>query len=260
MPDEAIENEKPVLVTPSYWRDAQLPLQSLIFLLPLLALYELGTLVYATDKVTGVRRFIYARSLLADLFEYFGVQAYYLPGLIVVVGLMGWHLTRRDRWFIRPTLYVGMLVESVLWGGCLFVLVLAVVRQPLGQFALMAGGAHNAPWQQMLVFSVGAGIYEELLFRLLGIMVLHVIFVDLLPLKDHWGAALAVVGSAVAFALYHFSDQNPFDWNKCLLYTGAGLYFAFVYVLRGFGVVVATHAMYDIIVVVTQLMSSGRDS
>ncbi len=256
--------------SPYYWHRTQRPLQALFFLLPMILLYELGTLIYATDHVQGVTRYIYARSLLRDFFQWLGVTGYYLPGLIVVAVLGGLHLVERDPWRIEPRLYVMMWLESAVLALPLFVLALLLFRQPAlrlmaqswidaltgTQFisASNAAAATQDGWQARLVFSIGAGIYEELLFRLIAIALLHMIFVDVLALPKNVGATAAVVVSALAFALYHFSENNPFTWAKCAFYTGAGVYFAVVYVLRGFGIVAGTHAMYDVIVVLLQTL------
>lgn len=238
-----------------YWHRSQRPLQAMFFLLPMIVLYEMGTLVYATDHAQGVTRFIYARSLLRDFFEWLGATGYYLPGLIVVVVLLSWHLVRRDPWRIDPGLYIKMGLESTVLALPLFVFAMVLFRQPShGSLAVAAAGAVQPDgWQTRLLFSIGAGIYEELLFRLIGIALLHMLFVDLLALPEKAGAAAAVGLSALAFALYHFSENNPFTWSKCAFYTGAGVYFAVVYVLRGFGIVAGTHAMYDVIVVLLKI-------
>lgn len=244
-----------------YWQQSQLPLASLFFLLPLIGLYELGTLIYATDRAQGTVRYIYARSLLRDFFEWFGVTGYYLPGLIVVVVLLTWHLAKRAPWRFEPRLYGVMWVESLLLALPLFVFMLALFRQPAPQWMVLArdGGMGQAtPWQAQMVFSIGAGIYEELLFRLIAIALLHMVLVDVLALPKEVGAAGAIGLSALAFALYHFSDRNPFDLGKCLFYTGAGIYLAGVYVLRGFGIVAGTHALYDVLVVCLQLAQADR--
>jgi len=253
-----------------YWVKSQRPLQGLLFLFPLIILYELGTLVYATDPTNGVTRYIYARSLLSDFFELLGVTGYYLPGLITIVVLLSWHLVKRDPWRFEPRLYLLMGAESIILALPLLVYALVLFRDPttqntiagwfgtetmelLGQSTLGAT-RHGSPddWQTQLVFSIGAGIYEELLFRLIGIALLHMVLVDILALPKHIGAAGAILFSALAFALYHFSEDNPFTLSKCLFYGGAGVYFAVVYALRGFGIVAGTHAIYDVIVVMLQ--------
>ena len=220
------------------------------------------------------------------LFEWADVTGYYLPGIAVVVMLLCWHMVRKDPWRPEPQLYILMWIESIALALPLFIFMIVLFRQPALPAAasppdtqppatarLMHVAADHAAavslaspgvslsqgeqgdlsdvsdWRAGLVFSVGAGIYEELLFRLIAIALLHLLLVDVLGLPDSYGAVGAVSLSAVAFAMYHFSPTNPFEWGKFLFYTAAGLYFAAVYVLRGFGIVAATHALYDILLV-----------
>ena len=231
----------------SYWERTHWPLQSLYFLLPLLILYELGVVLWAGPYDISARR------LLRAFFELFGGTGYYLPGLAVVVVLLCWHIARRDPWKPELKLYGLMWLESIALAAPLFVFMAVLFREPAQPaIALSNGGpAELNGWRAGLVFSIGAGIYEELLFRLIAIALLHLLLVDVLSLPTQYGAVGAVALSAVAFAMYHFSDGNPFDWGRFAFYTAAGLYFAAVYVLRGFGIVAAVHAIYDVAVIVT---------
>jgi membrane protease YdiL (CAAX protease family) len=102
-----------------------------------------------------------------------------------------------------------------------------------------------------LAISIGAGLYEELLFRMLLIAVVHTLLVDVGKLSTWTGALIAVVISAVAFAWYH-----PLSgFTEAFFFFVAGLYFGAIYVVRGFGIVVGVHAFYDVIVVT--LMNGG---
>ncbi len=247
--------EAPDVDEMSYWHRSQQPLAALVFLLPLIGLYELGLWLFGTDEVRGISRDIHARSLLFQFFDWFGINGYYLPGLIVITVLLSWHWVRDDPWRVEPGLYGSMWVESLAWAVPLFVFALILFRSP--QLSQAVGSLGDDGPQQVshlslhaqLVFSVGAGIYEELLFRLIGIAVLHLLFVDVLSLKPTAGAVIAIGLSSVAFAVYHFSSHNPFELGKCLFYAAAGVYFAAVYLLRGFGIAVGTHAIYDVMVV-----------
>ena len=250
----------------SYFERSQQPLQSLLFLLPLIAVYELGIHYYASAAIAG--RDIYARSLMRVFFEVFGVAAYYLPALIVVVVLMCWHIVRRDPWRFEPRMYALMLAESLVLAVPLFVFGLVMAKQPAAMALLQmltgsapppADPAGAVPWQAQLVFSIGAGIYEELLFRLIGIALLHLLLVDVLALPEHVGAIGAIGLSAIAFAFYHFNSENRFDLGLAVYYTVAGLYFAGIYVVRGFGLVAATHALYDVLVVLLSLRAASGE-
>ena len=238
----------------SYFLSTQNPLQSLIFLSPLIIFYELGLLVFGTDQFGRVFRDIYARRLLIDFFEWFGISAYHIGPLIVVAALLGLHIVRRDPWRYDLRLYGYMGAESLALSLPLFVFSMVFFRVRAAQSIVAATDAPGAAaWQSELVFHVGAGIYEEFLFRLIGLALLHAIFCDLFRLNDRWGIPLTIVLSAIAFALYHFTKTNPFQWPMFFFYTLAGVYFAGVYLSRGFGVVAGTHAMYDVLVLMFRL-------
>ena len=245
----------------SYWECSQQPLQALLFLLPLIVFYEVGLRLFGTDPSIGDSHDIRARQLLFEFFDWFGINAYYLPSLIVVSVLLSWHVIRREAWRIHPGLYGWMWFESLVIAAPLYVFVLVLFRGPVdhpaglqasgplaGEGVGLAGG-FELGWQAKLIFSVGAGIYEELLFRLIGLAVLHMLLVDVLALPDRVGAIIAIAVSSLLFAWYHFTSVAQIEPGLFLYYTAAGVYLACLYLVRGFGIVVGTHAMFDILVV-----------
>ncbi len=90
-----------------------------------------------------------------------------------------------------------------------------------------------------------------MLFRMILIAAAHTVLVDLLRLSNWVGGTIAVVVSAMAFALYHQQagagavGGSGFGW--VLPYFVAGLYFGGLYLARGFGLVVAVHFLYDVV-------------
>lgn len=239
---------------------SQRPLHVLVFLLPLIVAYEVGSVLWLYDAEQGVFETIRAHEQLMRVLGAFGSSAVFLPGILLVVVLLAWHLLSRDPWRVRPGVLGGMLLESALWALPLLVLGQMVQRisgEPLSANAAVAVAPdgrilEQAPMLAKLTLAVGAGVYEELLFRLFGIAALHFVLVDLLRMKDRPGTVVAVVLSAVAFALYHdaafLSGFGGLDLQRMLFLTVAGAYLGGVFVLRGFGIVVAAHALYDIVV------------
>lgn len=238
----------------TYAQQSTRPLHVLAFLLPLIILYEVGTAAYLTHP--GVVDTIGARGMIRQFFSAFGPASFYLPGIMLTGVLVLWHLLVKDAWRVYPTTLLGMFFESVLW-----VLPLIVFGQLLlgGQHAPALGGEDvtartwsDLNWQSRVTLAVGAGIYEELLFRLILVTGVHFLLVDLLRLSHGVGAVIAVIVSAIAFAFYHHSIFAGGQVNLLVLtfYIGAGLYFAGLFLWRGFGIVVGTHAVYDIVVLV----------
>ncbi|TVQ32746.1 MAG: CPBP family intramembrane metalloprotease [Phycisphaeraceae bacterium] len=247
----------------TYYNISKRPLHVLVFLAPLLVLYELGAAFYLAPADGGAGADIRARRLISIFFDLFGVTGLILPGLALVVVLLVWHTLKRDRWSIEPRVIGGMAGEAIL-----FTLPLLVFAQLVGASiqanaeaaaAMAAAGASGAtlaemPWQARATIALGAGLYEELLFRMVGIALIHVLLVDLLGVKQKTGTAVSVVLTAIAFALYHdqvFSSAG-IDLLYVFFYFVAGLYFGAIFIFRGFGIVVATHALYDLVVLLLQ--------
>ncbi len=238
------------------------PLVVLIFLLPLIVLYEVGSVLYLADASTGVVETIRAKSMLDHFFGEFGMVGVYLPGVALVAVLLTWHLLNHDRWRVRLSTLVGMGGESIAWTAPLLmiaVLVQHAMMQPQAQVVVGAGqvlaGATDLQamgWQARLTISLGAGLYEEMLFRMIVILGVHFLLVDLLHFSDRTGKLLALVVSAVSFALYHdlSAAGSGLGWGKAVFYVASGLYFGGLYLLRGLGIVVAVHAIYDVVVLV----------
>lgn len=233
------------------------PLHILVFLLPLVIAYEIGSAVFLASDAPGAQA-IRAEKILSSFFQNFGVGGLYLPGILLVVVLFIWHLLNRDRWAVRASVPAIMLIESFFWTLPLLVLGQMVFRffqtppglvssAEAGQAAL---GELSRP--ALATISIGAGLYEELLFRLVLIAGVHAVAADLLRIKDGAAKAVAVFVSAVAFAFYHdlALPSGGIDPSALAFYVLAGLYFGTVFVLRGFGIVVAVHTMYDLAVLV----------
>lgn len=239
-----------------YFATAQRPLHILVFLLPLLIAYELGAILYLTGS-GGHPTTIAAWGMLARFFEMFGAFGFHLPAALLVTVLLVWHLLQRDPWRLRPAVLVGMAMEACLWTVPLTILLIvlqsavgggagAALQAPVQ--AQAAGTLHELPWQAKLTISAGAGLYEELLFRMIAIAAVHALLVDIMRLSDWAGGAIAVAVSAGAFALYHVQAGGPEVGLAGLVpYFVAGLYFGGLYLGRGFGLVVAVHFLYDVV-------------
>jgi len=226
----------------SYFQRSKWPLQALAFVVPFLLFYEAGVAYF------GPSTQILARSILLRLLQQFGDVGPYVAGLTVVAVLIGWHMARRDPLRLDWRLYLGMGAESIALAVPLLMFAMLWGRQAAatGLAALAQGGGGEPSFMAYMVTSIGAGIYEELVFRLFMIALLHTVFVDVIGLRRLHGAALAVVGAAALFAAYHFGARNPFTWEKFFFYLLAGVYLGVVFVLRSFGIVVGVHAFYDI--------------
>jgi hypothetical protein len=238
----------------SYWFASREPLPILSFLLPLIVAYEIGlaVLLRSGDGVLTNK----AHETILRFFEIFGLPAsggLFLGGALIIVVLLVWHALTRAPWRVDLATPGLMALESLAWTIPLIVLGLVI-----GSAVAAAPGGGAGPtdltamsvWEKVAI-SVGAGLYEELLFRMLLIALLHTLLVDVGKLKSATGATIAIVVSAVAFTVYHplQGPDGAVSVQRVAFYFLAGLYFGGLYVLRGFGIVVGAHALYDVLVV-----------
>jgi hypothetical protein len=225
----------------------------LIFIAPLLLIYEFGVIWMGGTSAEAWRNGadVWMRHGLATL----GLADRWFSPLCLAVALLAWQALTAHECRFSPLVPLGMAVESV---------VLAVVLVGLSQLVDLgfenlertgwrlstnAPVARAAPTSALLIGFLGAGVYEEALFRLL-LVPLTFALLRLMQAPPVLASTLAVTVSAVFFSLAHHAGTpgETFTWFAFIFRWVAGVYFAWVFVLRGFGIAVGTHAAYDILV------------
>jgi membrane protease YdiL (CAAX protease family) len=237
-----------------FWFSAQ-PLHILLFLLPIIVVYELGTIGVIG---TGTGATLEAQDMLVRFFNLFGVLGLHLPALALVVTLLIQHILSKVSWKIQPNVLLAMIAESTFLTGPL--VILGVVIEPVAAAMVMQGADTIAPQfssldatMQGIFLAFGAGLYEEMLFRLVLITILHFVVTDVLGFKHTTGMVVAVVLSSLAFAWHHNGVMVPgsgINWRLAIFYTLAGAYFGVLFLARGLGIAVGVHLMYDLLVFV----------
>jgi len=227
-----------------YWEVTHRPLQCLVFLMPMVLLYELGMALSHGRLPVANQSDLAARKLLDWFFSLFGAQAFYLPGLVLVAVLLAWHVAARHNWSVAWRPLAAMYGESVVLAVPLMLLNSWIPPSPL---AATGGG----PITDELLLCVGAGIYEELVFRLIVITLLNLLFVDILGMRQVAGTAIVVILSSLMFAAHHYHPIGSDPWSSAgfAFRAAAGAYLAAVYVFRGFGLAVGSHIVYDVVAV-----------
>ncbi len=240
----------------SYWVQSQQPLTSLAFVTPLLVVYELGVLILGPHAIRNG-----ADVWLRQFFEVAGFGQYFLLPVLCVCILLGWHYTTRQPWEISGRVLQSMTCECII-----LALVLRVILHVQSSFfdpALfapdaVAPAAISLDTQNTfprLVGFLGAGVYEELLFRLilLSSIAWFLRQADATPAVS---LAIAAITTSLFFAGAHyigphaepFQFQSQWFWFTFLFRTLAGVFFSALFVLRGFGIAAGAHAGYDILV------------
>ena len=240
-----------------YWRESRLPLAGLMFISPLLIVYELGVLILGPEAVRNGAE-VWMRQLLLAL----GIGQYFVLPFLTVAILLAAHYFSRGPWYIRSATLWGMAVESVLLA--------AVLRLLLGlqaaAFSYLAGpvaptAAAGFVWAQsparshatelaaMAVAYIGAGVYEELVFRLI-LLTAIALGLKASALTARSANLLGVGLSSLIFAAAHYVGPmgEPFALFTLLFRVMAGIFFGTLFLYRGFGIAAGSHAVYDLLV------------
>ena len=224
------------------------PWPCLLFILPLLVLYEAGVVALGGLHPETVRNGAdhWLRTQLMTL----GVPYSWVPPLVLALFFAGWCWARRAE---RPGDLVGvlsgMVIESVtfalgLWGVSR---ALAPLLQGLGVELSVDAARDDA--LRLVITYLGAGVYEEALFRLLLFSALARLM-RLIEVPGVLALVLAAVASATLFSsAHHWGPHGQAYSNYLFLFRlVAGLYFATLYHVRGFGIAVGAHACYNVMV------------
>ena len=232
-----------------YLASSRAPRYSLLFALPLLLLYEGLSFLLTGSTVAGVRNG--ADVLLKELFLSIGGRyglTMFNAALFGIGALLVWRDRRANREPMSGSVFAVMLLESAgyatLFGFVVGWLTALVLRAP----SMLAIGPSDLDLPTKLVTSLGAGIYEELLFRVLLTGGLLVLLRVLFGFSRPTAAIVSVVASALVFSSFHYIGAlgDRFTVASFTFRAIAGLAFSALYVTRGLGVTAWTHALYDV--------------
>ena len=236
-----------------YAQQSRRPIVSLAFVIPILLIYEVGILLLGPEAMRNgadiwLRRFL----------DTIGFGQYFLLPLLTVFVLIAWHHLTRDPWAFSPKLMGVMFVESSLFG-----VVLLSIAQVQGRvmetshFSLSVWVEDPIVWTykvKQIVGYFGAGVYEELLFRL---MLLPCVagLVRRLGASTFVSLIASVLLTGILFSAAHYqiftAAGDIFDWFTFSFRFVAGVFFALLFIYRGFGIAVGAHTLYDILVAMT---------
>src|SRR3989304_525966 len=123
-----------------------------------------------------------------------------------------------------------------------------VIKTPLLLFGKNGSLIFNLLVIAFLFVSV---FYEEIVFRLLLVTVLYFVFTKLLKIKKPLSAIASVLIGALIFTSVHYIGplKDSFTYASFTFRLLAGLVLSAIFMFRGLGVVVYTHAIYDVLTV-----------
>ncbi len=240
--------------TSSYWQATRAPRYSLIFALPLLLAYE--GLAQLLSGEAGVRNG--ADVLLKSLFVILGgrhgltifAAVLFGGGLILVV--RDWRKSGAP----QAKYFLGMALESVVYAMIFGGVTSTLTGLLLGRSRLLIqGGGTALTFPTEIMVSLGAGIYEELLFRVVIVSALARLAVVAFGWRPLVSGVFATLVGAFIFSAFHYVGPlgDTLELGSFVFRMIAGVLLSGLFLLRGFGVAAWTHALYDVFLTVAGL-------
>jgi membrane protease YdiL (CAAX protease family) len=215
----------------------------------MLVVYEGGVLLLGPDALRNG-----ADVWLRRLLDMAGFGQYFLLPILTCAILLAWHHTSRQRWRVRSTVIARMALESMVFG----LVLLGMAQLQAALFSSLRAAAvcstdaatpHFRSDAARLVGYCGAGIYEELLFRLM-LLPASAAGLRLAGASHRLSIVLAVALTSALFSAAHYNiftcSGSAFDWFSFVFRCVAGVSFSLLFLFRGFGVAAGSHALYDV--------------
>ena len=229
----------------NYWRYSRSAYYSAVAALPLLVIYEI-LIVLSQSRYWGIRNAadVWIRTFLMA----FDLQAQHITFVLIGISLALIPIakSRASGIKLKANYFALMLAESLA-----FSMVLGILLQSILQLGGLSSGGPGSGFIQNLALSIGAGLFEEIIFR---VILLNLLFWLLLPLfkKKLVATVVSVLLASFLFSLSHYVGSMADTWQlySFIFRWGAGLLFTVLYFVRGFAITAYTHALYDIWVLV----------
>jgi len=241
-----------------YWQSSKHPFYALLSVFPVLLFYELIALTLNQQQQIGIRNaadVIIKNIIIKQLMETVGIHGLFAYGLIVLVvlGILFWQRYRNKNLSFQPTYFVIMFIESLVYAVFLGPLV-GYFTNLLQHFMPLTHIIDQLSLTHKVMLSLGAGFYEELVFRVILLSGSVFLLVKFLNLSRSAAVVIASLFSSVVFSAFHYLGPfgEPFQIYSFVFRFLAGIIFAILYILRGFGIAVYTHTLYDLLIIMYQ--------
>ena len=226
-----------------YLRYTRSPLYSFLFALPLFIIYEVGLLLSISEDLSYLRNG--ADALMRKMLSTFGIAGlFWISGVFLLAFLIIFFLQKYswNEYEIKSRYFLSMVLESTIWSYVLFILMSNM------HVLLMVTNSHRVI--QNVTLAIGAGIYEEILFRVILIFLFNYTFALVFRWNKYLNTGISIVFASVFFSLFHFIGEfgDFFSFNIFMIRFLAGIALGILYCFRGFGITAWTHSLYDLIV------------
>lgn len=227
----------------NYLKQSKSPFYSFVFILPLFIIYELGISLISSKDLPTIRNG--ADVLLRKILAAVGIGGIYGMALMLLIGVIITFYINKGKYKdlkIRSDYFIIMIFESLVWSIVLFII--------LSQGQLLLGKGTTKLLMQQIVLSIGSGIFEEFVFRVILVSGIALIIGLFFKKQYFYKMSISIIIAAIIFSAFHFMGEYA-DTPKISLFIlrlVAGIILGYIYILRGFGIAAYSHSLYNLIV------------
>jgi membrane protease YdiL (CAAX protease family) len=231
----------------SYANESGGILYSYLICVPLLLLYELLIIISQPDTNYLVR--ISVDVWFKSIFTLLGLNT--ISATLFIAALIGAYIVYKKRSSLKSIKkrYFGYMLLECFFYAVVISLAIGNFLSPILNF-FTGTGLEGFNKLQLIALSLGAGLYEELFFRVILVGLLVLLFKKIFS-KNYYAYGVSVIIAALLFSGVHYIGEFGDNWalGSFLFRFLFGLALNLIYVIRGFGMAAWTHAIYDLIVV-----------
>ena len=233
-------------ISDNYFTYSKDILTSLVFIFPFLAIYEIISIFYFRGMTYQVRNS--ADVIFRQFFNLFGSFSGLIYGfsIFILLGII-FFLNKENfiKFKIRFEYLFFMLFEGFLLGILLIFLLNNISLFSISDIVYQDNLLLN------LYLCIGAGIWEEALFRFFLFSFIYKFFSSSKNSDTFLSFYISVFLSSLLFSIFHYIGNSAefFNIYTFLIRFAAGIFLSLLYYFRGFGIAVMTHISYDFILV-----------
>jgi membrane protease YdiL (CAAX protease family) len=230
----------------SYFFHSKSLANSFLFILPLLILYEFG-IAFHGSNIKNVADVIVKTPLIL-----FGKNSSLIFNLLVIIFLIVSLFYIERKYQLNILVFIPMFIESMIYALFIGHILGFIVYKISFSSVLSIPHSLNLTnlWMQ-LTLSIGAGVYEEIVFRLILITLFCYIFVVFFKMHKPTSTIISILLAAFIFTMMHYVGTfgDNFTYTNFMFRLLAGIVLSVIFIFRGLGIAVYTHAIYNVFLV-----------
>lgn len=224
----------------------------ILFIFPFLLVYEMLFYIVYADNDLKARNL--AEILIRDFFSLFGSFGF-LVEIIFLISIL-YYLIKRNKSKYQTLNVNSLYLFFLIIEGFLFGLILILFLSNMEIFAF-SKLSYNPNFLENIYLSIGAGVWEEILFR--GILLTFFIYISrkINLFATNVNSFISVIIVSLLFSGSHYigNSGEVFIYYTFIIRSIAGVYLGYLFLWRGIGVVSMTHISYNVIIEILKLYS-----